>query len=131
MSPESIAKSGTESAHQQALFAWCALNIETYPELKWFHAIPNGGSRGDNQRSRAIQGGKLKAEGVKSGVADCFLPVKRGVWSGLYIEMKRDTGKPSKEQKEFGVFVQLQGFGFVVCYNWEDAVKCLKEYLKW
>lgn len=129
MSPEQIAKPGNEASHQRALFAWCALHIEQYPELKWFHAIPNGGSRGDNAKSRAIQGGALKAEGVKSGVADCFLPVRRGVWSGLYIEMKKPDGKPSKEQKEFGVFVQLQGFGFVVCYGWSEAVKVLQEYL--
>lgn len=139
MNPASIAKE-SESSHQIALFAWCSQNVKKYPELEWFHAIPNGGSRGDNPQARAIRGAKLIAEGVRPGVSDTFLPVKRGMYSGLYIEMKKPSVKPkkktskggvSKEQLDFGNFVQLQGFGFVVCYSWEDAVNVLIEYLNY
>lgn len=133
MTPDQLAKSGTESGHQRAVFCWAALNVTRLPELRWLHHIPNGGSRGDDARSRAIRGATLKAEGVRTGVADLCLPVKRGEWSGLYIEMKK-PGKlknTSAEQKEFGAFVQSQGFGWVVCDNWETAVKVLEEYLTW
>jgi len=82
MNPATIAKE-SESSHQIALFAMCALNMKKYPELKWFHAIPNGGFRDK------ITAGKLKAEGVKSGVSDMFLPVKCDAYSGLYIELKK------------------------------------------
>lgn len=106
------------------------------PELRWLHAIGNGGSRGDNATSRAIRGGQMKAEGVKAGVADCFLPVRRGVWPGLYIEMKKPSvrtksgeGGLSVEQKEFRDFVQSQGYGWVVCYDWMEAVAIIKQYL--
>jgi hypothetical protein len=103
-----------------------------YPELRWFHAIPNGGLRDK------ITANKLKMEGVKGGVADCFLPVKRGQWSGLYIEMKAPKEKPVKadskggvkpEQFAFGNFVGSQGFGWIVCYSWEEAVLVLESYL--
>ena len=124
MTPEQIAKSGTEHAHQAALFAWCALNVDKYPELKWFHAIPNGGLRDK------ITASKLKAEGVKSGVSDTCLPVKRGNYSGLYIEMKKPGGKETKEQKEFGEFVKKQGFAYICCNTWIDAANMLLRYLQ-
>lgn len=133
MTPDQLAKSGTESGHQRAVFCWAALNQNRWPELKWLHHIPNGGSRGDDAKSRAIRGGALKAEGVRTGVADICLPVKRGEYSGLYIEMKK-PGKiktTSAEQKEFGDFVKAQGFGWVVCDNWESAVQVIQEYLQW
>ena len=133
MNPANLAKSGTESGHQRAVFCWAALNVARYPELKWLHHIPNGGSRGDDANSRAIRGGALKAEGVKTGVSDLCLPAKRGQFSGLYIEMKK-PGKlktESDDQKKFGAFVKSQGFGYVCVDNWEDAVKVIEEYLQW
>lgn len=138
MTPEQLAKSDSEHAHQTALFAWCALSVGMYPELQWFHAIPNGGNRGDTEKSRSIEGGKMKAEGVKKGVADCFLPVKRGIWSGLYIEMKKPGLEPktlkskgglSDEQMAFAEFVKTQGFGWIVCYSWIEAKEILEKYL--
>src|SRR5574343_479576 len=109
MTPDQLAKSDTEAAHQTALFAWAAVAMNhgfdianawadglnpavqerkepAIPELKWLHHIPNGGSRGNDVRSQQIRGAQLKAQGVKSGVSDVFLPVKRGQFSGLYIE---------------------------------------------
>lgn len=132
MTPEQIAKSGSESSHQIALFAQCAYHVGKYPELRWFHAIPNGGLRSK------VTAGKLKAEGVKSGVSDTLLPVKRSCYSGLYIEMKKPSLRPVKatskggvsdDQQEFGEFVTKQGFYFAVCYDWQEAWNCLMWYL--
>jgi len=138
ISPKNLAKD-SEASHQTALFAWAALNAKRWPELKWLHHIPNGGSRGDSAQSRAIRGGQLKAQGVRVGVADVFLPVRRGSWSGLYIEMKKPSERPkregskgglSDEQIEFGVFVKSQGYGWCCCYSWEEAVKIIEQYLE-
>lgn len=126
MNPAQYAKSGTEHAEQTALFMQCALHLKQYPELKWFHAIPNGGLRDK------ITAAKLKAEGVTSGVSDTSLPIRRGQYSGLYLEMKKLPGKgvgPSKDQLDFGEFVTEQGFFFAVCYGWQDAWKCVEWYL--
>jgi hypothetical protein len=102
-------------------------HVGKYPELRWLHAIPNGGLRDK------ITSGKLKAEGVKPGISDLSLPVKRNVYSGLYIELKKLKAKgvgPSKEQIEFGEFVTKQGFYFAICYGWEEAWSCIEWYLK-
>lgn len=127
ITPEQIAKSNTEHAHQAAVFCWCSTHLEEYPELEWYHAIPNGGERD------IITAGKLKAEGVKSGVSDTFLPVKRGEYSGLYIEIKKPgkINQVSERQAAFGVFVQSQGFAFVVLDHWKLVVKTLIEYLNY
>lgn len=166
MTPDQLAKSGSEAAHQTALFAFIAVahqhGFETawqwakkgdavllgrpkisvtraIPELKWLHHIPNGGSRGDDAKSRAIRGGQMKAQGVRTGVADVCLPVRRGGWSGLYIEMKKPSEKPVKaaskggvsdDQAEFGAFVQSQGFGWCVCYSWEEAAHIIEQYME-
>lgn len=131
--PARLAKT-TEHSHQVALMAWSSLPMvrEEFPELRWFHAIPNGGSRGDTDISRRIEGGKMKAEGVKTGVSDMMLPVKRGDWSGLYIELKRLPGAgvgPSQEQTEFIEFVRGQGYAACVCYGWIEARDVLIAYL--
>jgi len=138
MTPEQIAQSGTEAAHQTALFAWASVKSIQYPELKWMHHIPNGGSRGDSTRSRAIAGSRLKAQGVKKGVPDICLPARRVQYSGLYIELKKLTEKPvrekskgglSDEQLEFRDFVSSQGFLWHVCYGWSEAVEKIESYL--
>lgn len=161
MNPWQLAKE-SESSHQIALFCWAA-KAERYgfdvanhvsgylreahlvpapiPELKWLYHCPNGGTRGDNAKSRAIAGGQLKAEGVKAGVWDLFWPLRRnqGIWAGssfcgLYIEMKRPsekttkTGGLSEAQVEFGNFAYSQGYKVAVAYSWEEAAKIIEGY---
>ena len=133
ITPEQLAKKGSEFAHQCALFCWCALHGKQYPELKWFHSITN-----EEKTGSKIVGARSKASGRKKGVSDTFLPVARGGYNGLYIELKRPQLKPkrngkggvSKEQLEFGRFVQNEGFGFVVCYGWKEARDILIKYLR-
>jgi hypothetical protein len=121
--PEDLAKSGTEHGQQSALFLWAALNRNLFPELKWLHAIPNGGQR--SKTTAAL----LRAEGVRPGVSDVFLPVPRHGQHGLYIEMKAGKNKPTPEQIEFMAFVSEQGYRTAVCWTWLDAVAVICEYL--
>lgn len=124
MSPESYAKA-TEHSHQVALFMKASQNLELFPELKWMYAVPNGG-----ERAVAVAG-RLKAEGVKSGVSDVCLPAKRGIYGGLYIEMKKpgNLKGETKNQKEFGAFVMTQGYYYRCIDNWVDAWALVMEYL--
>ena len=89
MTPEDYCKSGTEFAHQVSLFMWAAFNSTRYPELKWFHAIKN-----EEKSGSKVMGARAKQSGIKRGVSDTLLPVKRGKFSGLYIEMKAPDRKP-------------------------------------
>lgn len=87
--------------------------------------IPNGGKRG---RAEAI---RFKAEGVKAGVPDICLPVARGAWHGLYIELKRrEGGRVSTEQAEWIEVLIRQGYQAAVCRGWEEAKETIMNYLK-
>jgi hypothetical protein len=125
INPADLAKAGSEHAEQVALFAWAALNIPKHPELKLLFAIPNGGLRSK------ITAANLKAEGVRSGVLDIFLPVARGPWHGLFIEMKKQGGRATPEQLTFIDDVRAQGFGASICVGWEKASQVLLQYLDW
>lgn len=168
MRPDQLAKSGTEHGHQVALFAfvnvakwhgfdaaeaWAAgADLPPMPEapevpaLAWFHAIHNQG-HGDK-----VRGALAKAEGVRKGVADTFLPwpvyeqcpsdsqVMMMKWAGLYIEMKKPSERPvsfkskgglSDEQIEFKEYALNVGYGWCVCYSWSEAAKTLRQYIEW
>lgn len=130
MTPQQIAKSGSEHAEQSALFAWCAMLVSREPVLKLLFAIPNGGSRGDDVKARKIRGAILKAEGVKPGVPDVCLPVQRRGYAGLYIEMKKVKGGVySDAQRQWKTDLTLQGYFVGWCPGWEDAKECIKWYL--
>lgn len=135
ITPEDLAKSGSEDGEQMALFCWAADNVGTYPQLKWLHAIPNGGQR------NVIEAGKLVAAGTRSGIWDVFLPLPiQTEWAvqyaGLYIEMKRKErrkhkdGGLSKEQLEFGAYATSVGYYCAICYSWEEARDILIKYLE-
>lgn len=115
----------TEAQHQSALIKWSQLpQIRArYPELKLLHHIPNGGRRDP------IEAKHLKAQGVKPGVPDLCLPVARGTYHGLYIEMKTETGRPSDNQKWWIKELNDQKYKAVICHGWEEAKKCLTDYL--
>ena len=77
----------TEHEEQRELVRWFR---QTWPGVRIF-AIPNGGARSP------ATAGRLKAEGVSSGVPDLFIPA----W-GLWVEMKRTKGGSlSAEQKDW------------------------------
>lgn len=137
--PHQLARSGTEDGHQAALFCWIADGLAegtVNPKLKLLYAIPNGGSRGGDERSRAIAGGKMKATGTKTGVPDTHLPVSRRGYHSLYIELKRvksqrgAAGRTFESQDEWHVDLREEGNAVVVCYGWEEARDCLLDYLK-
>lgn len=130
ITPEMLARSGTEHGEQMALFCWAGqpLKRATFPELEWLHAIPNSGARGNK-----VAAGQLKAEGVKAGVADVFLPVKTNRFSGLYVELKRANGFASdfsEEQLDFCRFVNHQGFCWYPAFGWVEASHVIEAYLR-
>lgn len=142
ITPEQLAKAGTEHAHQCALMCWAAEQAKSTPVLALLFAIPNGGERDRVTASR------LKAEGVKAGVPDLMLPVametttqrhdeKRGMlitrieqWHGLFIEMKKPkNGKVSVKQGDWHKYLGEQGYKVVTCFGWEEARDTLCWYL--
>ena len=114
----------TEAEEQTALFAWAEWNKTQYPELTLMYHVPNGGSRNTAEARR------LKAQGVKPGVPDICLPVPRGKYHGLYIELKRQRGgKISSLQKIWLTALAGQGYKCLVCFGAEDAEWEIVKYL--
>lgn len=113
----------SEDTEQINVMEWARWNVNKYPELKWLHHIPNGGSR--NKREAV----KLKQMGVKAGVSDICLPYPKGIYCGLYIEMKFGNNGKTEEQKAFLQDMEEAGHFVATCYSAEDAVKVIEEYL--
>lgn len=115
----------TESQHQAYVFEWSQQPSvrAKWPELKLLHHVPNGGRRDK------IEAKHLKQQGVKPGVPDLCLPVARGKYHGLYIEMKTETGRPTDEQKWWGEQLLEQGYMWEICHGWQSAVRVLEWYL--
>ena len=113
----------SEHDEQAALFGWALLQADVYPPLRLLHAIPNGG-----HRHKAVAA-KMHAEGVKRGVPDICLPVARGDYHGLYIEMKFGRSRPSDEQLGWLEALAGQGYKTAVCWSFEAAQRVILEYL--
>lgn len=122
-----VAKSKTEHSIQVAFFCW--LNTVKIQGTEWVHAIPNGGARS------AASAGRLKAEGVKTGVMDVHIPLARKGFHGMYLEFKRPEHKKHKnggmtdEQVDFGTFMHHEGFKLKLVYTWREAAQALCDYL--
>ena len=112
-----------EHQAQKNLFTWARLSRHKYPELDWMFAIPNGGLR--NVRVAV----KLKAEGVRAGVPDIFLPIPRGGSSGLFIELKIKPNKITQKQSEWLTALARHQYEAVVAYGWEEAKEIIENYL--
>lgn len=139
MTPDQIAKAGTEHAHQCALFAAIAL---AHPlngsehALHWLYAIHNKG-HGD-----AIRGAKARAEGVKAGVPDLCLPWPLAEWQeaaryhGAYVELKvpehltHKNGNCSPDQIKWIKALRSQGYYVTVCFGWQNALGTLGAYVR-
>lgn len=148
-------RSGLEHAHQAALFMWANMAVhfgrlaadtkdsysvpgraqqiaaganDLIPDLRWFHAIHNQG-HGDK-----IRGAAAKAEGVKAGVFDTFLPVPKQLTTyeykhGLYLELKVGYNQPSADQLAFQAFARSMGYKAEIAWGWIEARAKLLEYL--
>ena len=113
----------SEDTEQINVVSWANWNMNRYPELKWLHHVPNGGSR---NKQEAV---KLKQMGVKAGVSDLCLPYPKGLYYGLYIEMKTPSGRASDAQRWWMMELTKQGYRAVVCHGYDAAVAELCWYL--
>ena len=104
----------TEHEEQRELVRWFR---QTWPGVRIF-AVPNGGAR-----SKATAG-RLKAEGVASGVPDLFVPAWR-----LWIEMKRAKGGSlSPEQKDWIAYLEGVGYWVIVGKGAESAKELIRAF---
>lgn len=113
-----------EHDEQVALFEWAEYmaNLQ-WPELRFMFAVPNGGWRAKTTA------GWLKAEGLKPGVPDIFLPVPRGCFHGLFIEMKFGKNQLSADQQYYCQFLFEHDYLVMPCWGFEDAQTIIERYM--
>lgn len=121
-----------EHQHQVALIAWAyrtrlpaASDVEPGARVgDYLLAIPNGG-----KRSGPREGARLKAEGVKPGVSDLLLPLRRHNCAGLWIELKAPKKKPTPEQLAWIRRMELAGYMAAWRDSWTAAAGLIALYL--
>lgn len=115
----------TESQHQINVMKWKQQPsiMEKWPELALLFHIPN------ERHCTPQQGKTLQRMGVRRGVPDLCLPVSRGRYHGLWIEMKTETGTTTGDQDWWGEQLLNQGYMWEVCHGWTSAVRVLEWYL--
>lgn len=116
----------SEKQAQEALFTW-ARNpavLKQYPALDLLSSSLNGVRLTPIQAVFAKRGGMLKGEW------DIRLPVARGGYIGLAIEMKAGKNKLTAEQKWYRQRLDEEGHFTEVCYDWVTAKDVLVAYLE-
>lgn len=91
-------------------------------DIPYYH-VPNEGLRS------ASAGAKLKSVGLSPGVPDLCIPVARGGYHSLYIEMKAEGGKPTEAQARWIWRLREEGMCAWVCYGAENAIPLIDRYL--
>lgn len=126
-----VAHAGFDLVLSQASKPYAKEKLDPIKSLRLIHAIPNGGARGNDSRTNKIRGAMLRAEGVRKGVPDIFLPFPCKGYHGLYIEMKvadRTKAHVSPEQTMFMQELTLLGYRCEVCYGAEQAKQAILWY---
>ena len=113
-----------ERDEQELLFEWAEYAACSHPELALLFAIPNGEYR------PAKTAHNLHLQGVLAGVPDMCLPVPRGGYGALYVELKRRRGgRVSEQQRAWIDALNRVGNKAVVCKGFDEAKKAIEDYL--
>lgn len=132
ITPDYLARSGTEDGHQSALFMHATdprYAAGRDPLWALLYAIPNGGARSGATAAR------MKATGAKKGFPDVGLPVARGGFHALFIEVKRPkaegkrAGVVGDDQSKWHIALHNEGNCVGICYGWTHARLMIEAYL--
>ena len=113
-----------EDAAQAEVIRWARMRQAAIPELELLYHVPNGGKRGK------LEAVRLKRQGVKPGIPDLHLPIARGGYIGLWIEMKTATGRLSEDQRRIIAMLCAEGHRVEICRSAADAVEVLEDYMR-
>ena len=111
---------------QESIALWQRAQLDPVLRDYLFH-IPNGGKR--NKR----EAGRFKRMGTRKGVHDYHLPVARGIYHSLWIELKADVKgyypSVSKEQLDWRKKMRDQGNAAFIVKGWERSIEIMLLYL--
>jgi VRR-NUC domain len=130
----------SEYSQQCNIVKFCNLMAPQYPDLELINASMNGlwiPNTHPGIKNSIIEKFKwkiikiLKACGcLRKGFPDLNLPVPRKHYHGLYIELKKESGKgPSEDQKWWIRQLTKKGYYACVCIGENAAKRILIQYL--
>lgn len=114
-----VQKQMSETLSQNAFVRWC--RSQTPPVL-----VTSSGAGLLHGPHKLKQ---LKDRGYTNGTPDLLIPVPRGGYHSLWIEMKSPTGRLRPAQVEFITALREMNHKVVVCRSTDDAIAETKAYL--
>lgn len=102
------------------------INVVTWCRMQGIRIIhiPNEG-----KRSQYV-GRQLVAAGLAKGFPDLFIPIPKGGFHGMAIEMKFGKNTLTEEQRDWLRFLKDQGYAVHVSYSFEDARHKITQYMQ-
>jgi hypothetical protein len=94
-----------------------------HPELFLTYAVPNGGVRDKGTA------GRMKAQGVLKSMPDLCLPVMRGPFITLFIELKVPGKYGTKDQRQMAELLRAHGHCVIECQGVQEALETFLGYL--
>lgn len=121
----------SEDSEAQCLIQWARhQRYDQWRLSELLLLIPNGAYLGTDPKQRAITMGRMKRTGFRSGVFDYLLPIPKGSYPGLWIELKRrHLGVVSEEQGLFKFDMEELGWATAIAKGWEEAKDAINLYL--
>lgn len=115
----------SEHLIQCALIEWARMPsvMRAYPGIDLLESSLNG------VRLTKAQAGKAKAAGMLKGALDLNLPVARGQFHGMRIELKFAKGRPTPEQEWHAKRLREEGWFVGFYWDWTEARLAIIEYL--
>lgn len=108
----------SETDEQITVVEWCeAMRIP-------IAHIPNEGKRSP------VAGRIMKRMGLRKGFPDLFVPLPKGGFHGLLIEMKAKGGKTTKEQEEWLDLLNQNGYAVTIAFGADEAIRKIKRYVR-
>lgn len=98
--------------------------IPKHPELFLLTHIPNAGAGA----SRGMAG-RMKAMGVLAGYPDLHLPVMRGPFLTLYLELKRRGQRPRPDQARLHEMLRMEGHCVMSAVGVQAGMEIILGYL--
>jgi len=113
-----------EDTNQISLFTFLSMVVEPrYPDAYWVYHTPLGGFRA---KRTAVH---MKRMGTKPGIPDILLPLIRGQYNGLAIEMKYGKNKPTVQQHRWLTHLATQRWLVYVENDWMVCASRIVGYL--
>ncbi|WP_417211984.1 VRR-NUC domain-containing protein [Acinetobacter venetianus] len=99
------------------------IRYKNKPVSDYLHHSPNGGFRNKKEAAR------FKKMGTKNGFPDLFMFIAKGIFKGLFIEMKSGKNTTTNDQEDLHRILNEEGYKVVVCYTVRGAIQAIKDYL--